>query len=422
MEFLKKIYHKYSYTNFFRKLGEIYRNGFFLSNYMSYLRLKKITQKKSSTHEPIKVVFLCQYYQAWNKLKSVYERMRDDKRFETYIVAVPSDIKNISNEVYDYFSDLYGADVINAWQGDAWYDVTLLNPEYVFYQRPYDSYLPKVYRSNVVSKYAKICYVSYGYQIERATEGSCLNKLFYRNVYMYFAENSIYYNYNISRFKYSHKKGYRKTYDIGYPSLEDFVSQKDKCRTNNTMFKVLWTPRWSEDKEVGGSTFLKFKDLITELPRKMNNTVVVFRPHPMTFQHFVSVGKMSEKQVKDYMELYEKDERLKYDHKPNYAESFWDCSVLLTDVSSIIVEWFLTKKPIIYCETGCEPNEFLKEMMTVFYVVENWDEAEKKIGELRNGIDPLRELREQKVKELMGDDFEHISSRFLETIYQDYMS
>ena len=97
--------------------------------------------------------------------------------------------------------------------------------KYVFYQRPYDTYLPVLYRSGSVSKFAKVCYVSYAYQIDKATEGSCLNKLFYRNVYMYFAENRVYYDYNVKRFKYSHKKGYRKTLDIGYPSLEEFMKK-----------------------------------------------------------------------------------------------------------------------------------------------------------------------------------------------------
>lgn len=422
MEVLKRIYHKYSDTKPFQTLGKIYRNGFVLFNYMSYLRVKKNALKCYKREGPIKIIFLCQYYQAWNKLKCVYEHMREDERFETLIVAIPDDLKNINNNIYDYFYELYGTDVVNAWKDNSWLDIESLSPQYVFYQRPYDSYLPKIYRSNVISKYAKICYVSYGYQVETVTEGSCLNKLFYRNVYMYFAENSLYYNYNISRFKYSHKKGYRYTYDIGYPSLEDFVRQSGKNDESDTQFKVLWTPRWSEDKEVGGSSFMKFKDKVTELPQTINNTTVVFRPHPMTFQHFISVGKISEKQVQEYLERYETNECLQYDNTPSYATSFWKCDVLLTDVSSIIVEWFLTDKPIIYCETGCEPNEFLKEMMTVFYVVESWEEAEEKIRELQKGIDPLKEQRKQKVKELMGSDFENISDRFLETIYKDYIS
>lgn len=422
MKLLMRLYHKYAGNKLVGLLGKIYRNGFFVSNYLSYMRVKRNALKTYDKENPIKVVFLCQYYQAWNKLKSVYELMRKDERFDAVILAVPYDIKNIDDDIFEYFHGLYGENVINAWDGNAWFDIESLKPQYVFYQRPYDSYLPVIYRSSSVSEYAKVCYVSYAYQIDKATEGSCLSKLFYRNVYMYFAENRVYYEYNIKRFKYSHAKGYRKSLDIGYPSLEDFMMKSKLQSEENHNYKVLWTPRWSEDKEVGGSNFIKFKDEVVKLPTELEKVEVVFRPHPMTFQHFISVGKITEKEVNDYLALYEKNERLIYDNKPDYVESFWKGDVLLTDVSSIIVEWFLTAKPVIYCETGCEPNEFLKEMMKVFYVVHNWEEAKKTIEELYAGIDPLKEERKKKVEELMGSDFEHISNRFLETIHQDYLS
>ena len=424
MELLKKIYHKYADTKLFQVLGDIYRNGFFLSNLASYLRLKRLTKKKYNSEGPIKVIFLCQYTQAWNKLKCVYERMVKDERFETLIVAVPYDIKNKDDSIYEYFYKLYGDNVVRAWEKENWLDLESLGAEYVFYQRPYDQYLPKAYQSKAVSKYAKICHVVYGYQLATTTEHSVMNKLFFRNVYMYFAENSIYYKYNVDRFKKSHAKGYRKTLNIGYPSLEDFVNQKANCEEhseNENKFKVLWTPRWSEDKEVGGSNFINFKDEVVKLPETYENMKIVFRPHPMTFQHFMSVGKITQQQVDDYMALYKNNDSLVYDEEPSYVKSFWGCDILLTDVSSIIAEWFLTGKPVVYCETGSQPNDFMKEMMKVFYVVNTWEEAEAKVRDLYNGVDPLKEARLEMVQSLMGSDLEHTSNRFLDTIHQDYV-
>jgi len=421
MELLKKIYHKYADTKLFRILGDVYRKGFFLSNLASYLRLRKIVKQTYRNGEPIRVIFLCQYTQAWNKLKCVYERMREDDRFEPMIVAVPYDIKKKDDSIYNYFYNLYGDNVIDAREDGRWFELELLDAQYVFYQRPYDQYLPKEYRSNVVSRYAKVCHVVYGYQLAVTTENSVMNKLFFRNVYLYFAENSIYHKYNIERFKRSHEKGYRRTLNIGYPSLEDFVNQKTSRNEEDRKFKVLWTPRWSEDKEVGGSNFINFKDQVVQLPEGHENMQIIFRPHPMTFQHFISIGRITETQVKDYLALYESNPQLVYDNQPNYAKPFWDCDVLLTDVSSIIAEWFLTEKPVIYCVTGSQPNAFMQEMMKVFYVVKTWEEAEAKVKELYRGIDPLKEDRKKMVKKLMGSDLEHTSNRFLDTMYDDYM-
>lgn len=416
VELLRKFYHKFKDHKIIQWACHMYENGFPPGDFMAYLRLKKLMKKKS-TNKKIKVVFLCQCKTSWNKLQSVYEKMVSDERFEVIIYAVPEDIQEIDMKIYDYFSGLYGAVVLNTYNNGEWLDLEGINPDYIFYQRPYDQYLPEQYRSEVVSKYAKICHVVYGYQISRTTEHSVLNKRFFRNVYMYFAENKIYYDLNRNRFKKSHKESIRKTLNIGYPSLEKFV--KSKVEKEDDRFNVLWTPRWTEDEDCGGSNFITFKDKVLELPAENEDLTLTFRPHPMTFDHFISVGKITQNEVDAYLKHYEAD-RMVYDHGANYEKTFWCSDVLLTDVSSIIAEYFLTGKPVIYCDTGAVPNALFIEMQKVFYVVKTWDEAKKIVVDLKNGIDPLKEMRNKKIAELMGEDFEHISDRFIDEICKDY--
>lgn len=419
IELLKKIYHKLSKFKIVRMLGEVYENGFPLGNYKAYLRLKKL--KKQAKHEgKIKVVFLVQYAQVWNKLETVYERMLEDERFEAKLLAVPEKITDIDKKIYEHFYNIYGDKVIDTYHNGHWFDLKGYKPDYVFYQRPYDQYLPEEYRSGVVSEYARVCHVPYGYQVMRTTEHSAMNKLFFRNAYIYFAENTIYYEKNRNRFKKSHREGVRKTLNIGYPALEKFLQKK--CDKDNEYFNVLWTPRWTEDKDSGGSNFINFKDQVLELPRENKNIFLMFRPHPMTFDHFVSVGRITQQEVDAYKQVYEENDRMHYDNSAAYEEMFWKSDVLLTDASTIIVEYFLTGKPVVYCDTGAKPNAFLEELTKVFYVVKTWEEAKRVVLELANGIDPLREKREQKRKELMGNDLEHISKRFLDEIYSDYNS
>ena len=284
IELLKKIYHKLSKFKIVRMLGEVYENGFPLGNYKAYLRLKKL--KKQAKHEgKIKVVFLVQYAQVWNKLETVYERMLEDERFEAKLLAVPEKITDIDKKIYEHFYNIYGDKVIDTYHNGHWFDLKGYKPDYVFYQRPYDQYLPEEYRSGVVSEYARVCHVPYGYQVMRTTEHSAMNKLFFRNAYIYFAENTIYYEKNRNRFKKSHREGVRKTLNIGYPALEKFLQKK--CDKDNEYFNVLWTPRWTEDKDSGGSNFINFKDQVLELPRENKNIFLMFRPHPMTFDHFL---------------------------------------------------------------------------------------------------------------------------------------
>lgn len=420
---LKKIYHKFSGTKPVRLLGKIYRNGFFISNYMAYIRMKRLSKVRGNSKGPVRVVFLCQYPQAWNKMKSIFEMMLEDDRFSVKILAVPDNINKPDDKIYLFFSNMYGkSHVINSYENGTWYDMKEIMPDYVFYQRPYDQYLPKPYRSGNVSKYSKICHLVYGYLLTETTKDICTCKIFFRNVYMYFAENSICQEFNIKRFKLSHNKGYRKTLNIGYPVLEYFMENKPCVKPDNNDFKVLWTPRWSEDKETGGSNFINYKDEIIRLVDDNSNISVVFRPHPMTFGHFISTGKITQAEIDKYLECYRNNDRLEYNNTAEYVDVFWNTDVLLTDVSSIIVEYFITGKPIVYCDTGAVPDRFFGEMLKVMYVTKTWEQAKEKLIELSNGIDPLKKERENKIRQLMGEDFEHISERFLEAVYKDYSS
>ena len=423
IDWLKKVYHRYSETWLVRLFGKVYRNGFFVSNYMAYLRMKRLSEKKTSGNKPAEILFLCQYPPAWNKMKSIFEMMLKDDRFNVKILAVPDNINKPDDKIYEFFSGIYGRDiVINAYKNGTWYNIKQLMPDYVFYQRPYDQYLPKPYRSGVVSGYSKICHLVYGYTMIEALKEICDNKLFYRNVYIYFAENTISRDDNIKRFKISHNKGYRKTLNIGYPVLEYFVRHKADEKEENDKFKVLWTPRWSDDKEAGGSNFLTYKDKIITLVNDNTDLNVVFRPHPMTFDHFISVGKLTQEDVDSYLKLYDENDSLEYNNTAEYVDVFWNTDVLLSDLSSVMVEYFVTGKPIIYCDTGAKPDEFFEELLKAMYVTNTWEQAREKLLELKMGIDPLKEEREKKIKELLGDDFLHISERFLEAIYNDYSS
>lgn len=423
LDFIKDLYHKYSDTVIFETAGKIYRKGFFLSNFNAYLKVKRIADATHHSKGRIKVVFVCQYAQVWNKLRSVYEKMKQDDRYEAVILAVSENLSEPDDAIYEFFSKMYGEGVINAYQDGRWYDLKSENPDYVFIQRPYDQYLPKPYRSGTIAGYAKICYVDYAFILTRELREVCQNKRFFRNIYYFFAEDIMAKKFNINRFRISHNKGYRKTISIGYPVLEDFIRNGSKYeRQDDGLFRVLWTPRWTEDKQLGGSNFMKYKDKALHIPDMGEQFHLIFRPHPMTFSHLISINRMTEEEAEHYIEEYSKNDRLEYDTSKDYTGVFWNTNVMITDISSVIVEYFVTGKPIIYCKTGAIPDEFFAEVLKVLYVVDTWEEAEEVLRKLAQGIDPLKQMREQKINELLGNEFLHISDRFLDEIYSDFIS
>lgn len=420
IQLLYKFYHKHSTFFLFRWFAAIYWDGFVLSDIKAYYKLKKLA-KKTVVGRKIKIVFICQNKQIWGIERGVFERLKEDKRFLVRILAVPEDIEKKDETIYNFFHSLYDC-VIRADLKDKWYNLEQEKPDYVFYQRPYNNYLPKEYRNGEVAKYAKVCYIPYAYQIDKTTEKVCMNKLFYRNIYMSFAENSYYYKKEIKRFFISYKKGYRKILNLGYPVLEDFVKRRpQKIKQLKDKVKILWTPRWTDDETLGGSNFLKYKDAILQYSQGDSEVELTFRPHSMLYQYFVDSGKMTKEEMDAYYQCYHDTSNLHIDLEPDFTDTFWNNDIMITDFSSIIIELLLTEKPVIFCNTSkkIQFDAFTQKLIDTCYIADSWQEVMDTLKQLRAGNDKLKEKRVQTCRRLLGKDLESVTDKIVETLVND---
>ena len=184
MEIVYRMYRKVSDLTITKKMLKIYKSGTPWANAAAERRMRKLSQAVHGKG-PVRVAFLAQVPSCWNKLQSVFEAMQKDPRFAPFILVIPDDVSKAGGDALSYFRGLYGEDVIEALEGDRYYDLRAASPEYVFYQRPYDHYLPAQYRTGTVSAYAKPCYVTYGFEIFGGIEDVVLSKIFMRNIYLY---------------------------------------------------------------------------------------------------------------------------------------------------------------------------------------------------------------------------------------------
>lgn len=392
-------------------------------------------QQHKDANAKIRLVFLCQLPEIWNKIEPVFLEALQSKRFEVTVLVVPTKKINPENgvEAWDnsalaFFSKL-PCKVLDSVSGDnQWVSLEELKPDYVFFQRPYDHYLPEIYRSSIVSKYTKICYIPYGYlETSGMVFDICLDKNFYRFVYLFFAENPYIAKASSKRFKISHFFKLRKTLSLGYPSLDTMAALEVMPRGNNNFIdedeklKIVWTPRWTVDPEIGGSNFFKYKDEFIDYSKKNQNSYVLLRPHPLAFENFVNTGLMSSQELDEYKESYEKSMNSSIDKERDYLGTFWKSDVLVSDISSILVEYFMTGKPVIYCVGTSGFNKFTSQMAQGFYWVNNWADIERILTELSQGNDPLKEKREELKLQLFGDDFGASSSKIVEALIDDFM-
>ena len=153
---------------------------------------------------------------------------------------------------------------------------------------------------------------------------------------------------------------------------------------------------------------------------KRNNDLIVFRPHPLAFDNFISKGLMTKKEVANYLKNYQNSNMI-YDKSSNYYDTFRDSDVLITDFSSIIIEYLMYDKPIIFCHRDMNIlNDYMKEITKICYCVNNWKEVEQVLEKLKKGKDPLKDTRTKFVNENFKNYDGKIKYRIIESIKKDY--
>jgi CDP-glycerol glycerophosphotransferase (TagB/SpsB family) len=282
----------------------------------------------------------------------------------------------------------------------------------VFYSRPYDNYLPCDLKSCSVIKKFNTAFIPYYYALETDYKFS-INDNFIRNITYFFADQESTKKYFDSRRKRLINKGYQHSYNFGYPALEDIILKIDQNKNcdnfiykNKNRINVMWTPRWTIDEKLGGSNFLKYyKDIF----RTFNNNSkysFVFRPHPMLFSNFLDNNFITHEEYNLIIKQFKESDNMIYDNSSEYFNTFINTDVLISDNSSIIIEYLLTGKPMIYCfnKSNFVFNEIMNELLDVNYIVNNFDELSTVLGKLTNGIDPKKNKRIELINKIKNEN------------------
>ncbi len=366
------------------------------------------------------VVFIVQYTPAWNQINQLYEELKARNGVDVYIVCVPYHIKKhgdaFENDTYEYFIEK-GYSPINALdKGRKWFDLRTLHPDYVFHSRPYNHFMPRVYRSEIISRYARICNILYapGFMY-----GDMMTTIFnwdyFKDVSMYFAFSEIEKDYWNDKFQKGYMEKLQAAYSIGIPMIEGMLSYR--TNENDGKMKVMWTPRWSSDPKIGGSNFFNYKEFFLEYAEKTPELELIIRPHPLMFDNFISTGELTKEEAEDYVKRIHQMENVQLNEDKEYLQLLWSTSVLVSDVSSLIWEYVITGRPIVFCPSGikCDYVDSTDDMLDVCYVVNNQQELQETLDMLRNGKDPLSEKRQEFVSGFI-EKHKHASKRIADVL------
>ena len=358
---------------FFRPIVKVYK----------FFRMKKSTAPKVEYN----VGFIVQLSAIWDKQIGIYEELQKRKNINTFLFVVPEyDFKNdIVMNTYDdnnYFLNKYEEAIKAIDLENGVIDLRTYDLDYLFYPRPYDYYLPECYRSSYMYKYVKCCYIPYG--LTGSENFDDLGYEFFDNIYCTFMDSDYQKELLESHYPVSSYIGAKKIFSLGYPVLSRFMDLEysDEVQT------IAWTPRWSMDAILGGSNFLRYCDDFIELV-KTSNYKYIFRPHPMMFDELIKKNIIDESYKYDYLRKLEENGVI-YDIVSPIEELFDNTDLLITDYSSIIPQFFVSNKPIIYCEGGIPLNKDYEEIVGFSYRADSWDNVMKnlesicKLGDIRS--------------------------------------
>lgn len=392
------------------------------------LRIWKVKRKKH-TNEKMKIVFVCQLSHLWGCLQSIYEEALLDEAVDAHVLAVPEYWEEeVDTGAVDYLESL-GYKVIRAYDETkkTFFDLEEFNPDYVFLPRPYDHYLPEQYRSDTVSKYAKICYLCYGY----TSEGdymmqTCFSKYFTTNCYMIFPENASTRKFSQMQHPISSRIGIKHIIQTPFPRFDlvsrfkDAKGEQWQIPIDKVEKRVIWTPRWTLDEKLGGSNFFNYKKFFFDFAAKHQNSEFMLRPHPLAFDNFLKTGQMTAEEIARYKQTCEKMPNVQLDTRKEYLDSFATADILVSDMSGVVVDFAVTGKPIIYCSPNQVFNQSCEKLKESYYIVHNQQELEETLEMLLSGKDPKKEERLQAVNEVLGICDGKNGARILQYVKNDY--
>lgn len=403
-------------------LGSIYVFKYLCS--LHYIKVnKKRVQEKVKNKETLNVVFIVQYIPGWNKLEPIYTKMKQDNRFNPIIFCVPLNIQNHKlmddngNDTYEYFVN-HGYDAIDSLQETGtWYDLKQLQPDYVFHSRPYNHFMPEEYTSGRIVKYALICNVMYGLSLTHNVEPLLLNKEYFKDCFCYFALDDGEKEYFEKRFFVGIEKGIQKCEKYGGIGLENIFKSKEERSQDDTKKTIIWTPRWSTDPKIGGSNYFNYKDLMIKLVESHKECMFIFRPHPLMFDNFVTTGEMTIDDVKKFKQYCKETDNLLLDETKEYCKTFWQSDLLITDGSAIVPEYFVTGKPIMFCQSNISESntDFYNMIISQCYEVYSKEDLLFYFDKIISGMDEKKTARIEFANKMMIK-YENNSKKIVEML------
>jgi CDP-Glycerol:Poly(glycerophosphate) glycerophosphotransferase len=359
---------------------------------------------KQQQGQPINVLFVCHEPSLWSMFDSVYRAMVDDPEFNPMVVALPYRHSSLPQGKYKdagmvVFLEKRGILVVRGYEEDSgrWMRPAEFSPDYIFFQTPYDLFPPE-WCVEHASLIARVCYIPYGTSISQGQIENIIHpSSFFKYVSLFIMESVFTRNLFVTQLK-SRQWFNRDSVLVGGCPKFDYLANAPVSLGNSWrrglaegVMRILWTPRWNTGE--GHCHFFDYKDFFGSFCRANQDVDFVLRPHPLCFQNFISTREMTCEEVGKMEVDYRESANMVIHQKGDYQDLLLTCDIFVSDLSSMLLEYLATGKPIIYTHRKNVFNSLGQELARGAYWVETEKELAAVLMRLKGGDDPLRENR-----------------------------
>ena len=310
---------------------------------------RKINQlKKDIKKRKIRVLFYVTENSKWG-YQSLYDLMNASDKFEPIVVVSilkeafrgKDNTRNILEENFNFFKSR-GMNVEYGFKNDEFVNLKTFKPDIIFYEQPWG--LMKSHKSPVVCTYALTALCPYSFQIFNYK--SDYMKSFHKHIFKVFTDSEL----NIQRYESYGKGNSKNCVAVGYPKLDVYLVNDEidssKYWKNPERIKIIYAPHHSFEKGgIEAATFKENGKFILEFAKQNPETTWIFKPHPRLQYALVSNNIMSQEEVQEYYEEWDKIGKTYT--QGDYFGIFKSSDLMITDCCSFLAEYLPTLKPLI---------------------------------------------------------------------------
>lgn len=373
---------------------------------------------EAQLNRKLDIVFMPYNAYMWNSLESIWKSANEDENCNCYVVPIPyykliSRDNGVTEQVFTYEGNMLPEYVpVLDYKS---FNLEELNPDIIYIHNQYDdcnnaTRVDSRYFSYNLKKYTgMLVYVTYGilgpYPVS-----------FYKDFYSFISTR----NFDkvvvqseafeiIAEYAGVEKS---KLVSTGSPKFDALVNSLEKQEVSElyvNKFKGKTVLLWATTlmKIINGKNrVLDEMEELFNLVKNNPNLGLIYRPHPLEFSYVESKANECFDRYMDLIRDAENTDNIIVDKNPNYYEAFKIADALISDKSSVLIEFMGTEKPVLIYDTGIERDYYNKNVFDIFsnYVVGEDDmTVEKFIDLVINKKDTRKKDRLDSLKTVLAN-------------------